>query len=140
MATKPGAEPAAEPSFEDRLDELNSLITALEGGELGLEQSIATYEKGRRLHQELLRRLDAFERRIEVLTKTADGGDRAVAAPEFDPDRATDVADSAAAPAGAAGSSPRAAAEKPSTKAVAEPSTAPKPAKKKPAYDDDVPF
>ncbi len=140
MATKSGAEPAAEPSFEDRLDELNALITALEGGELGLEQSIATYEKGRRLHQELLGRLDAFERRIEVLTKSADGSDRVVAAPEFDPDRAADAADSAAAQSGAGGSPSRAAAEKPSPKTAGESSSPSKSAKKKPGYDDDVPF
>ncbi len=139
MATKSGAEPAAEPSFEDRLDELNALITALEGGELGLEQSIATYEKGRRLHQELLGRLDAFERRIEVLTKSADGSDRVVAAPEFDPDRMTDAADSATSPASGAGAAVRP-AEKTPPKTAGESSSPSKSAKKKPGYDDDVPF
>jgi exodeoxyribonuclease VII small subunit len=127
MAPKPAPEPAREPSFEDRLAELNTLLTALEGGELGLEESIAAYEKGRRLHRELLGRLDAFERRIEVLTKGADGADRAIDAPELDPDRAE------AAP------SPSAASEKPAAKA-ADAAPAPKSAKKKPAYDDDVPF
>jgi exodeoxyribonuclease VII small subunit len=118
MATQPTPEPRKEPTFEERLDELNALITSLEGGELGLEASIATFEKGRRLHQELLDRLSAFERRIEILTKGADGADRVVPAPEFDPDRAPAAAPS---PPPSSPASPRA-------------------AKKKPTYDDEVPF
>ena len=118
MATKANSDPVPEPTFETRLDELNALITALEGGDLGLEESIATFEKGRKLHRELLDRLAAFERRIEVLTKGPDGADRATAAPEFDPDRAPPAAPPPAPPK----------------------SEAPRAAKKKPAYDDEVPF
>lgn len=92
MATPAASEPAREPSFEERLEELNGLISALEGGALGLEQSIAVFEKGRRLHRELLDRLAAFERRIETLTRGPDGADRAEPAPDFDPERAPPAA------------------------------------------------
>ena len=43
-----------KPAFETKLDELNALIKSLEKGDLGLEEAIATFERGRTLHQALV--------------------------------------------------------------------------------------
>jgi exodeoxyribonuclease VII small subunit len=85
-------DPAKRPSFETRLDELNGLIKQLEKGDLGLEESIATFERGRALHQELVTQLTDFERRIEVLTRGLDGQDRAAPAADLDPEMRLDPA------------------------------------------------
>jgi exodeoxyribonuclease VII small subunit len=74
-----------KPTFEKRLDELNGLIKQLEKGNLGLEDAIQTFERGRKLHGELVTQLAEFERRIEILTRDLDGQDRVEAAPDFDP-------------------------------------------------------
>jgi exodeoxyribonuclease VII small subunit len=79
-----------KPAFETRLDELNVLIKTLEKGDLGLEEAIATFERGRTLHQALVAQLSEFERRIEVLTRGLDGQDRAQPARGLDPERERD--------------------------------------------------
>jgi exodeoxyribonuclease VII small subunit len=73
--------------FEKKLEELNGLIRQLEKGEIGLEEAIQTFERGRKLHGELVSQLAEFERRIEILTRGLDGQDRPVAAPHLDPGR-----------------------------------------------------
>ena len=80
-----------KPSFETKLDELNALIKLLEKGDLGLEEAIATFERGRTLHQTLVAQLSEFERRIEILTRGLDGQDRVQPAPGIDPERARDA-------------------------------------------------
>ncbi|HYC77454.1 MAG TPA: exodeoxyribonuclease VII small subunit [Planctomycetota bacterium] len=126
MATTPvPGDSASAGSFEAKLEELNALIGALESGDLGLEDAIRTFEKGRRLHHELLQVLAGYERRIEVLTKTATGEDLAVLSPEFEGE--------------ASGALPT-----PSRAPAPPPPPAPPKAsgssRKKPAFDDDVPF
>jgi exodeoxyribonuclease VII small subunit len=79
-----------KPSFEAKLEELNGLIKHLEKGDLGLEEAIATFERGRNLHKDLVGQLSEFERKIEVLTRGLDGQDRAVAADGLDPERKHD--------------------------------------------------
>jgi exodeoxyribonuclease VII small subunit len=79
-----------KPSFEKRLADLNDLIKQLERGDLGLEDAIRTFERGKKLHGELASQLAEFERRIEILTRDLDGQDRVEPAPEFDPDRKHD--------------------------------------------------
>lgn len=61
-------------SFEEALAELDAIVADLEGGELGLDESLARYEQGvarlRRCHAEL----DNAERKIELLSGVdADG-------------------------------------------------------------------
>ena len=62
-----------EPSFEDGLKRLEAIVKELEQGELALERSLALYEEGTALNRALGLRLDDAERRIEVLTRGADG-------------------------------------------------------------------
>jgi exodeoxyribonuclease VII small subunit len=68
------AHSAQPPSFETGLAQLADLVNRLEGGGLGLSESIAAYERGvailRGLHDELAR----AEERIRVLTAVDESG------------------------------------------------------------------
>ncbi len=59
--------------FEDDLKDLEDIVARLDAGELGLEDSIAAFERGVALVRALNHRLDEIERRVEVLTRTAQG-------------------------------------------------------------------
>jgi exodeoxyribonuclease VII small subunit len=75
----------AELSFEAALKELEQIVTRLERGDVGLEQSIAIYERGELLRarcDQLLRRAEA---KVEKITLNAQG-EPAGAAP-FDAER-----------------------------------------------------
>ena len=71
--TTPGASTGEEPSFEDQLDQLESLVGRLEEGELGLEAALGAFEQGIALTRTLMKRLDEAEKRIEVLLQREDG-------------------------------------------------------------------
>ena len=55
--------------FESAITELESIVKALEAGDLTLEQSLAMYERGVQLSRFCHARLEEAERRIEVLTE-----------------------------------------------------------------------
>ena len=62
---------AAEPSikdFESALSELEALVNTLEDGNLTLEKSLELFERGVELSRYCHTRLEAAEKRIEVLT------------------------------------------------------------------------
>jgi len=58
---------AEEVAFEQALAELESLVERLEEGELSLEESIKTYERGVALGRTALKALDAAEQRVQIL-------------------------------------------------------------------------
>lgn len=62
-----------EKSFESSLRELEEIVEQLEAGDLPLEASLELFERGVRLSRECQKRLDAAERRVEVLLKEPDG-------------------------------------------------------------------
>ncbi|MBV6497373.1 MAG: exodeoxyribonuclease VII small subunit [Acidobacteria bacterium ACB1] len=62
-----------ELSFEDSLSALEKIVAKLEDGELKLDESLALFEKGIALSRTCRERLDAAERRIEILSRSADG-------------------------------------------------------------------
>ena len=71
-----------ELSFEKALAELETLVERLEDGELSLEESIKTYERGVALGRGALKALDAAEQRVQILDQeSGEAGD-------FDPDSA----------------------------------------------------
>lgn len=72
MAKGEGTE-AGEARFEDALAELEGVVRRLEQGELPLEDSLAAFERGMALVKQLSTRLEAIERRVEVLLKQDDG-------------------------------------------------------------------
>jgi exodeoxyribonuclease VII small subunit len=55
--------------FEAALAELDTIVKQLEVGDLSLEQSLALYERGVELSRFCHARLEAAERRIEILTE-----------------------------------------------------------------------
>ncbi len=55
--------------FEQSLEELEALVRELEGGDKGLEASLALYEKGVVLAKELTARLEAAKTTVEALSK-----------------------------------------------------------------------
>ena len=60
-------------SFERAMEELETIVTRLEGGKVPLEESVAIYERGESLKrrcEELLRHAEA---RVEKITTDANG-------------------------------------------------------------------
>jgi exodeoxyribonuclease VII small subunit len=64
-----------EPSFEESLAELERMVRELEDGRLGLDESLACYERGVGLIQRCHNQLREAERRILLVTGVdGDGG------------------------------------------------------------------
>ena len=63
----------AKDKFEDHLAELEEAIRQLEGGELGLEESLGKYESGVKALQKCREILETAEKKIEELVKNKDG-------------------------------------------------------------------
>ena len=55
--------------FEGAIAELETIVKKLEEGDLALEQSLALYERGVQLSRFCHARLEAAERRIEILNE-----------------------------------------------------------------------
>jgi exodeoxyribonuclease VII small subunit len=66
--------------FEGAIAELETIVRKLEEGDLALEQSLELYERGVRLSRYCHARLEAAERRIEVL---GEGGELTPAPPSL---------------------------------------------------------
>src|SRR5437763_8382170 len=60
-------------TFEASLEALEQIVRELERGELPLERSLELFERGVRLSRECQERLQAAERRIEVLLRDGEG-------------------------------------------------------------------
>lgn len=65
--------PVTEMSFEEAMAELESVVRALEGGEVPLEESIRLYERGDALRKHCETKLRDAEARVEQITADADG-------------------------------------------------------------------
>lgn len=71
MAAKKKAE--QESNFEKDLEALEKIVEALEEGGLSLDVSIKKFEEGMRLAQRCDKALGAAEKKIELLTRNAEG-------------------------------------------------------------------
>jgi exodeoxyribonuclease VII small subunit len=60
-------------TFESSLDELEKIVARLETGDMALEESLELFERGVKLSRDCKERLLKAERRIEVLTREANG-------------------------------------------------------------------
>ena len=78
------APPGTEFKFEESLKRLEKVVEELEGGSLTLEVSLKRYEEGVRLAQQLSKRLEQAQRRVEVLMK--DGAGELTAQPFEEPE------------------------------------------------------
>jgi exodeoxyribonuclease VII small subunit len=65
--TEPTCTPADELSFGDALGELDTIVAALEGGQLELEESLTRYERGVTLLRELQGKLSEAQQRVTML-------------------------------------------------------------------------
>ena len=63
---------AKKETFEDALGALEELVRELEGGDKGLDESLALFEKGVVLAKDLTKRLEEAKTKVEALA--ADGG------------------------------------------------------------------
>ena len=55
--------------FEKQLEQLESLVTALEGGDLSLEDSMKSFEQGIKVARECQQALKEAEQKVETLTR-----------------------------------------------------------------------
>ncbi|HEY5957059.1 MAG TPA: exodeoxyribonuclease VII small subunit, partial [Polyangiaceae bacterium] len=65
QAAEVPADPSA--SFETTIAELGEIVDQLERGDLPLEQSLSLFERGIRLSKDAQTRLNAAEKRVEML-------------------------------------------------------------------------
>jgi len=68
--TSPNAKKQA-PDFEQAMEELESLVTAMESGELSLEQSMEYFERGIQLTRSCQKSLSDAEQRVKLLVRKA---------------------------------------------------------------------
>ena len=62
-----------EIKFEESLKALEKIVEELEKGNLALDVSLKKYEEGVKLAQQLSKRLEQAQKRVEVLLRGADG-------------------------------------------------------------------
>ena len=60
-------------TFEQRLEQVKSIIERIEGGQQSLEDSVLQYESGIRILNDLEKELSEMKRRITVLQERPDG-------------------------------------------------------------------
>lgn len=70
--SQPETDPIEQMTFEQAVELLESINDRIESGEIGLEQSLAEYERGMRLIAHCRRILDRAEQRMAELTPGAD--------------------------------------------------------------------
>ena len=73
----------AEAGFDESLGRLEAIVSELEGGGIGLEPAIERYQEGIELLKRCHRTLEGHRKRVEELSKDAEGVLRPFAA---DPD------------------------------------------------------
>jgi len=68
-------EPTPDMSFEQALAELETLVERMESGELSLEESLASFEKGVALTRSCQKALTEAEQKVRILTDNTSDGD-----------------------------------------------------------------
>ena len=59
----------SEPSFEQALSELEALVESLERGEMSLEESLKSFERGVELTRSCQQSLQAAEQKVRILAQ-----------------------------------------------------------------------
>ena len=70
--------------FEASLEELEGLVERMEEGELSLEESLKTYERGIELSRACQKSLDTAEQRIQILSEKDDASETRSFQPDDD--------------------------------------------------------
>ena len=81
MAVKKKSKPSLG-NFEASMEELESLVAAMESGELTLEESLEHFERGIRQVRNCQKALDEAEQKVQILLK--ESGEQQLA--DFEPD------------------------------------------------------
>ncbi|KPN20820.1 exodeoxyribonuclease VII small subunit [Xanthomonas sp. Mitacek01] len=71
MPKKTAADPSPVADFENALTQLEALVERMEGGELSLEDSLGTYERGVGLYRRCQQALEEAELRVKLLSDPA---------------------------------------------------------------------
>ncbi len=61
-------------NFEEALAELEQILSGIENGQIGLEESLVKYERGNFLIMHCRGILNSAEKQVEMLSRTPDGG------------------------------------------------------------------
>ena len=61
------SKPSGELSFEGALAELEKIVARMEGGELSLEEALATHKRGLELARFCQQKLEAAQQQVKVL-------------------------------------------------------------------------
>jgi exodeoxyribonuclease VII small subunit len=69
VTDKPEKPSSEQPSFEEALSQLETIVLELEEGQIGLAEALARYEEGVKLLKQCYQLLQRAERRIEVLNR-----------------------------------------------------------------------
>lgn len=56
-----------EQNFEDKLKELETINTMIKSGELALNETVTSFEKGMKIAGELEKEINLIERKVEIL-------------------------------------------------------------------------
>lgn len=108
--------------FEEELKDLEEIVGKIDSGELSLEDSIGAFERGVALVRSLNQKLDEIEKKVEVLSRNAQGDLKSAPHEGLDEDNG-------------------ARRETSSSGKSAAPSAAPaRPARDKNGDEDDIPF
>lgn len=67
------AKPAKKLKFEEAMEQLDTIVEAMEAGEIGVEESIARYEEAMKLAAHCRKILDQAEQRIQTIQLDAAG-------------------------------------------------------------------
>ena len=62
-------------TFEEALDELESIVNSLERGDISLEEAIKAYERGTELKNQCERRLKEAKMKVEKIHAVKNGND-----------------------------------------------------------------
>ena len=103
MPAKPATPKSAEQTFESALERLERIVDEMEGDRLPLEQLLERYSEGTDLLKVCQEKLDAAEKKIEIITRNA--AQKPQLAP-FEPGSAPPASSVAPAPAPAASQKP----------------------------------
>lgn len=70
-AAEPDTRKEAPFTFETGLQQLETIVKEMEGGDLPLERALELFERGMKLSEACRKQLEAAETRIEILTRRA---------------------------------------------------------------------
>lgn len=60
-------------TFEDSMNELETIVTQLETGDITLDDSLKLFEDGIKLAKTCQNKLEEAEKKVKILTKTSNG-------------------------------------------------------------------